>query len=442
MYGIRIVIYSNRLHQSNLRTEKETLRPRCLVTNVPPKHRAEAKRNTGSHITKKKKQFDSMSDSGGKKDEILKQKLLGVMEEAGLSLTDATVQAMYDMAAREKSTKSTKASSTPSATQEVNSLSTTHVEPQPNDDSKEGGSDNKIETEQAEHATKSARPETRSATLESSPLSTVEKKPSGLTPDSNLESKMDSPEEEANEKEKKADSRSPIEPQPDVVKRKDGATSTSSRDKKRDDTGDEEHKTHLPNVMKSNKRKRLVVEKERATSTSSRKKERNVKRKKRYVEEDDEDGAEVTVTGSRKSVEVYQEDFDDDLVDDEGHRSLEKKGNCTVIQQANTKLAVEFGHSAVGPANLETVYSKEKCDDSMKTPPHLNVLTSLPCQTELMGGSTHAEGALQELEHPRYDGVKDELVLPSKDNRIILLKLQTIRIARLKATELTSVSNI
>jgi len=255
MYGIRIVIYCNRLHQSNLRTEKETLRPRCLVTNVPPKHRAEAKRNTGSHITKKKKQFDSMSDSGGKKDEILKQKLHGVMEELGLSLTDATVQAMYDMAAREKSTKSTKASSTPSATQEVNSLSTTHVEPQPNDDSMEGGSVNKIETEQAEHATKSARPETRSATLESSPLSTVEKKPSGPTPDSDLESNMDSSKEEANEKEKKGDSRSPIEPQPDVVKRKDGATSTSSRDKKSDDTSDEEHKTHLPNVVNSNKRK-------------------------------------------------------------------------------------------------------------------------------------------------------------------------------------------
>ena len=59
-----------------------------------------------------------------------------------------------------------------------------------------------------------------------------------------------------------------------------------------------------------------------------------------------------------------------------------------------------------------------------------------------MGGSTHAEGALQELEHPRYNGVKDDLVLPSKDNRIILLKLKTIHIARLKATELTSVSNI
>ena len=288
---------------------------------------------TVSHITNKKKQFDSMSDSGANKDEVIKQKLIGVMEEAGVTQLE----------------------------------------------------------------------------------------------------------------------RSPIEPPPDVVKstkcerrvvKKDGATSTSSCDKKRDDTSDEEHETHLPNVVNSNKRKRIVFKKERATSTSSRNKERNVKRKKRYVEEDDEDGAEVKVTGLRKSVEVYQEDFDDDLVDDEGHRSLEKKGNCTVIQEANTKLNAQFGkHSGLAMGNLDTVYSKEKCDDSMTTPPYLNVLTSLPCQTELMGGSTHAEGALQELEHPRYDGVKDELVLPSKDNRIILLKLQTIRIAHLKATESTSVSN-
>ena len=52
-----------------------------------------------------------------------------------------------------------------------------------------------------------------------------------------------------------------------------------------------------------------------------------------------------------------------------------------------------------------------------------------------MGGSTHSEDALQELERSRYDGVKDELLLPSKDNQIILLKLQTICIACLKATE-------
>jgi hypothetical protein len=98
--------------------------------------------------------------------------------------------------------------------------------------------------------------------------------------------------------------------------------------------------------------------------------------KKHYIEHDDEYGGEVKVTGSRKLVEVYQEDFDDELVDDAGHRSLKKEGNCTVIQKANTKSAVKFGHSAVGPANLETIYSKEKCNDSMTTPPNLNVLTS------------------------------------------------------------------
>jgi hypothetical protein len=54
----------------------------------------------------------------------------------------------------------------------------------------------------------------------------------------------------------------------------------------------------------------------------------------------------------------------------------------------------------------------------------------------------HSEDALAKLELLRYNGVKDDLVLPSKDNRIILLKLKTIRIARLKATELMSVSNI
>jgi hypothetical protein len=59
-----------------------------------------------------------------------------------------------------------------------------------------------------------------------------------------------------------------------------------------------------------------------------------------------------------------------------------------------------------------------------------------------MRGSSHSEGALQELKHPRYDGVKDELLLPSKDNQIIFLKLQTICFACLKATELMSVSNI
>ena len=54
----------------------------------------------------------------------------------------------------------------------------------------------------------------------------------------------------------------------------------------------------------------------------------------------------------------------------------------------------------------------------------------------------HSEDALAELELSHYDGVKDDLVLPSKDNWIILLKLKIIRIAHLKVTELMSVSNI
>ena len=59
-----------------------------------------------------------------------------------------------------------------------------------------------------------------------------------------------------------------------------------------------------------------------------------------------------------------------------------------------------------------------------------------------MGGSLHSQGALDKLNHRHYDEVKDDLLLPSKDNQIILLKCQTICIARLKATELMSVSNI
>jgi hypothetical protein len=77
------------------------------------------------------------------------------------------------------------------------------------------------------------------------------------------------------------------------------------------------------------------------------------------------------VTGSRKLVEVYQEDFDDKLTDDAGHKSLEKEGNCTVIEKANTALMVKFGKG-----HLANVYSKEKCDDSITTATYLNDLTS------------------------------------------------------------------
>jgi hypothetical protein len=82
-----------------------------------------------------------MSDSGANKDEVIKQKLTCFMEEAGVTPTTETLQAMYEIVAMEKSMKSMKASSPPSARQEVKSLPITHVEPQPKVDSKEGGSD-------------------------------------------------------------------------------------------------------------------------------------------------------------------------------------------------------------------------------------------------------------------------------------------------------------
>jgi hypothetical protein len=82
------------------------------------------------------------------------------------------------------------------------------------------------------------------------------------------------------------------------------------------------------------------------------------------------------VTGSRKLVEVYQEDFDNNLTDDAGHKSLEKEGNCTVIQKAKAALMVSFGKLKVGIGHLQNAYSKEKCDESITTPSYLNVLTS------------------------------------------------------------------
>jgi hypothetical protein len=101
--------------------------------------------------------------------------------------------------------------------------------------------------------------------------------------------------------------------------------------------------------------------------------------KKCYIENDNELAGEIKVTGSRKLVEVYQEDFDDKLTDDTGHKSREKEGNCTLVQKANAKLMVKFGNATVRMGNLENIYSKEKCDDSITTPSYLNVLTSYTC---------------------------------------------------------------
>jgi hypothetical protein len=51
---------------------------------------------------------------------------------------------------------------------------------------------NKDETEQVEHETKIARSEARTATLDSSSLSTVKKEPTPLKSDVNWQSEMDS----------------------------------------------------------------------------------------------------------------------------------------------------------------------------------------------------------------------------------------------------------
>jgi hypothetical protein len=134
---------------------------------------------------------------------------------------------------------------------------------------------------------------------------------------------------------------------------------------------DDDDKSDESIVKRTNK----VVKKEFHKSTSGRKRERSSKGQKRYEEDDDQRSEEVEVTGSRNPVEVYQEDFDDELTDDADHKSMEKDGNCTVIQEANTSLMVKFGDPKVGMCNLQNVYSKEKCDDSITTASYLNVLT-------------------------------------------------------------------
>jgi hypothetical protein len=64
-------------------------------------------------------------------------------------------------------------------------------------------------------------------------------------------------------------------------------------------------------VKKTKHHESKVVKKELPKSTSSHKKERGAKGKKHYKEDD-------------KLVEVYQDDFNDNLTDDAGHKSLEQ----------------------------------------------------------------------------------------------------------------------
>jgi hypothetical protein len=108
-------------------------------------------------------------------------------------------------------------------------------------------------------------------------------------------------------------------------------------------------------VVKNTKHESKVVKKESPKSTSSHKKERGAKHKNPYLDDDDQYVDDKEMTGSRKLVEVYQENFDDNLTDDDAdHKSLEKAGNCTVIQKANAALMAKYGKG-----HLEHVYSKE-----------------------------------------------------------------------------------
>jgi hypothetical protein len=139
-------------------------------------------------------------------------------------------------------------------------------------------------------------------------------------------------------------------------------------------------------VVKSTKHGSKVVKKELPKSMSSCKKERGVKAKKQYKENNDEYFDEIELTGSRKLVEVYQEDFDDNLTDDAGHKSLEKEGNCTVIQKANAALMAKFGKAKVGTGHLQNIYSKEKCSHLLHTLSRFNgrvlALSRSPGQTQ------------------------------------------------------------
>jgi hypothetical protein len=113
-----------------------------------------------SQITKKKKQIDTMSDSGANKEELMKQ-LSGLMKSAGVTMTEETVQAMLEIVEKKKKSssslcmESSMAPSPPSAEQELKSLSKMA---QSQVDSEGEGSDKKSKTEQVEGDQRSIRP--------------------------------------------------------------------------------------------------------------------------------------------------------------------------------------------------------------------------------------------------------------------------------------------
>jgi hypothetical protein len=146
-----------------------------------------------AQITKKKKQIDSMSNSGANEEEM-KKRLSGFMENAGVEVTNEIVQEMLEIANKMRKSSSSlrmESSTAPSlltAKQELNLLSKTA---QQQVDSKEEGSDKKSKSEQVECAVAEEH-----ATLESLPLSTVKEEPIPLESVDGHQSHTDSEEDD------------------------------------------------------------------------------------------------------------------------------------------------------------------------------------------------------------------------------------------------------
>jgi len=101
--------------------------------------------------------------------------------------------------------------------------------------------------------------------------------------------------------------------------------------------------------------------------SSKSKPDRKIERKAKAIKSYKED--EIQVTGSRNLVEVYDDCFGEELVDDESHRSIENKGKCTLIKEASILLL------GICP-NLSGVFGKVNCDDRHLIVLFLFVLTS------------------------------------------------------------------
>jgi hypothetical protein len=234
-----------------------------------------------------------MSDSGAKEDKLMKQ-LSGLIKSAGV--TEEDVQAMLELVKKKKKKSSlsscmdsSKAPSPPSAMQDLKLLSRMDVESQPQVNSEEEGSDKKNETEQVEPVIKKVRLGEPMATLNSLPLLTAKKELIPWESDVEWQLQTDSEEEQASDKKKETEQVESARKKPRPVEQIESP---------RNSPVDEEQRAIEPpsDVVKNTKRKSKVIKKEPPTSRSSREKERHAKRKKYYVENEDEFTGERKVT--------------------------------------------------------------------------------------------------------------------------------------------------